>query len=100
VAFKAGAFEEAVPHQWLQDTLAARGIERVWELREYGPEYEQDVALFKPFYNGAEGYWSSGDMDWVVYASHESSVTVAGWLLQELKKVCTWEAIVWTGAVD
>jgi hypothetical protein len=100
VAFKARAFEEAVPHQRLQRILVARGIERVWELREFGPEYEQDLALFEPFYNGAEGYWSSEGMDWIVYASHEGSVTVAGWLLQELEKECPLEALVWTGAFD
>jgi hypothetical protein len=96
VAFDAAAFAEAAPPRRLQEILAARGIERVWELREYGPEYEQDVSLFEPLYNGAEGYWSSQALDWVVYASHEGSVTVAGWLLHELKKTCPWEAIVWT----
>ena len=35
-AFKARAFEKAMPYQRLQEMLAARGIERVWELREYG----------------------------------------------------------------
>jgi hypothetical protein len=101
VAFKARAFEEAMPHQRLQGILAARGIERVWELREYGPEYEEDVSLFEPFYNGAEGYWSSGDLDWLLYASHESSVTIAGWLLLSLKGIWpSWQAQVWDGAFD
>jgi hypothetical protein len=101
VAFNAGAFQEAVPPERLQDILAAYGVRCIWELREYGPEYEQDVSLCKPYYNGAEGYWSSGDMDWIIYASHESSVTIAGWLLPELKRIWTsWKAHLWTGSFE
>ncbi len=100
-AFKSEAFYEAIPHQRLQNILAARGLELVWELREYGPEYEEDVPLFEPFYNGDEGYWSSGELDWIVYASHESSITVGGWLLQSLKAVWpSWQTQVWDGVFD
>jgi hypothetical protein len=87
VAFQEHAFRAAAPPDRLQGILGAHGIERVWELREYGPEYELNLSLFEPYYNGAEGYWSSGDLDWIVYASHESSVTVGGWLLDELKAI-------------
>ena len=100
-AFNAEAFAAAVPYQRLQGMLTTQGIERVWELRESGPEYEQEVALFEPCYNGAEGYWSYEGLAWVVYASHENSVTVAGWLLQELKKEWPlWQAGTWTGSLD
>lgn len=85
VAFQDRYFEEFCSSFDLSGLLVSRGVSRVWELREYGPEYEQDVSEFDPQYNGAEGYWSSGDLDWIVYASHESSVTVGGWLLDELK---------------
>jgi len=101
VAFKTKAFDEGVSHEKLRGILRDRGIERVWELREYGPEYEEDLALFEPYYNGAEGYWSSGDLAWIIYASHESSVTVGGSLLRELKRMWpTWQAHVWTGIFD
>jgi hypothetical protein len=100
-AFKARAFEEAVPHHRLKSIRASRGIARVWELREYGPEYEEDVSLFEPFYNGAEGYWSSGELDWLLYASHESSITVAGWLLLNLKAIWpAWQTQLWDGSFD
>ena len=95
-AFQDGPFYEAVSSQLLQSILGAHGIERTWELREFGPEYEQDVALLNPYYNGAEGYWSSGELDWIVYASHENSVTVGGWLLEEIKSVWpTWNEKIW-----
>ena len=98
VAFEDRAFSEAVSPDCLRAILGRRGIARVWELREYGPEYEEDVSLFAPYYNGAEGYWSSGDLDWIVYASHEQSVTVGGWLLEEVKAVwSSWQDQIWTG---
>jgi hypothetical protein len=101
VAFKTREFDEAVAYERMREVLASRGIARVWELREYGPEYEQDLGLFEPYYNGAEGYWSSGNLDWIIYASHESSVTVGGWLLAELKRIWpSWQSHVWTGVFD
>jgi hypothetical protein len=101
VAFRTRSFDEAVSYESLRDTLEARGIERLWELREYGPEYEEELALFEPYYNGAEGYWSSGDLDWIIYASHESSVTVGGSLLGDLQRMWPpWQAHVWTGILD
>jgi hypothetical protein len=98
-AFDAAAFNEGAPADRVQGILQRRGVERVWELRECGPEYEQEVSLFNPLYNGAEGYWSSGALDWVVYASHESSVTVGGWLLGEVQTLWLgWQAHLWRGA--
>ncbi|MBW3543251.1 MAG: hypothetical protein KY476_23600 [Planctomycetes bacterium] len=98
-AFDSAAFSEGAPSRRLQGILEQRGVGRMWELREYGPEYEQEVSLFDPHYNGAEGYWSSAALDWIVYASHESSVTVGGWLLEEVKAVWpAWQAHLWPGA--
>jgi hypothetical protein len=67
----------------LRELLTRREIRRIWELREHGDdEYELELALFQPHYNGAEGYWTSSGADWLVYASHESSITLAGdWLV-------------------
>ena len=86
VAWKAQAFRAALPVAELQAILTERGIHRFWELREYGAQYECDVAWFDPFYNGAEGYWSSAGLDWIVYASHEDTLTVGGWLVGDLTK--------------
>jgi hypothetical protein len=82
----------------LRSLLAERGIERVWELREYGPQYEEDTVLFESLYTGSEGYWSAGDLDWIVYASHEGSVTVGGWVLSTLKSMHpAWKEHLWQG---
>jgi hypothetical protein len=101
IAFNANAFEGAVPYDQLRTILIKHGVQRVWELREYRPEYEQDVLLLIPRYNGAEGYWSSAELDWIIYASHEASVTIGGWLVGEIEAVWpAWKAHVWSADLD
>ena len=95
-AFQAPYFLRAVTPERLAALLAERGITRVWELREYGPEYELDASAFEPHYNGAEGFWTSSALDWIVYASHESSMTVGGWMLAEVKRAWPeWVRHIW-----
>jgi hypothetical protein len=97
--FNSGPFEDAVIVEEIRSALTVRGIERVLELREYGPEYEEDLKLFEPCYNGAEGYWSSEDLDWIIYASHEGTVAIGGWLLGDVKAMWpSWTSHLWTGA--
>lgn len=97
VAFQAPHLMEAISPPKMAQLLELRGVSRVWELREYGPEYEIDVASLETAYNGAEGYWTSDTFDWIVYASHESSVTVGGWLLEDLKATwAEWGTRLWT----
>ena len=64
---------------------------------------EADVGSFiqaKMTFSGAnfsEGYWCDGAFDWIIYASHESSITIGGWLLPEIKKVWSnWKEGLWT----
>jgi hypothetical protein len=52
----------------------------LWELRELDTDTNKEIELeqLEPLYTGAEGYWTDGTFEWLVYASHEGSVTVAG----------------------
>jgi len=87
VAFDVDAFDQHVPAPVFQAILGDHGLQSAFELREYGPEYELELALVVPSYNGAEGYWTAGEFDWLVYASHESTVTVAGdWLVRSVQQ--------------
>jgi hypothetical protein len=96
-AFQDRPFYEFVPPAILKEILTAHRIDRLWELRESGAEYEQDISLFEPYYNGAEGYWSSDELGWIIYASHESSLTIGGWLLDEIKdRWPSWRESIWT----
>lgn len=99
-AFPARYFEDAVGATNIRRLLLGRRISRVWEFREgapeYGPHYLLDLDFLDPVYNGSEGYWSSEDMDWIIYASHESSVTVGGWMLDEVKRIWpAWSDHIW-----
>jgi hypothetical protein len=93
LAFEQAGFARAITTVSLQGILRQHGVEHIWELREFGPEYELDLKSLKPTYTGGEGYWTSGDMTWLMYASHESSITVAGeWLITAVKEAWpNWE---------
>jgi len=70
----------------LRRALRAHGIERIFELRESGDGIEISVESADFTYDGDEGFWSSGDFAWLVYASHESSITFGGlWLIEAMK---------------
>ncbi|MDF9839846.1 MULTISPECIES: hypothetical protein [unclassified Paenibacillus] len=99
-AFMEDYFEEEVGFEALRAILHTHGIERVFELREFdhSPEYQLDIEGFNPVYTiNGEGYWFAADMDWVIYASHENSITIAGeWLLNEIKEIWPgWEERRW-----
>ena len=69
------AMRQSESYERLRDVLIERSIRRVFELREYGDgfEIETDIATFA--YDGAEGFWTGGDFGWLIYASHELSIT-------------------------
>jgi len=70
----------------LRQLVAAHGISRLFELREWGDGCELDTANAGFTYNGAEGFWTSNGMAWMVYASHESSITFGGlWLAEGMR---------------
>ena len=96
-AFQDAYFEREIGAEKLQEILSKHEVKKVWEIREDGKDCEMELSVFKPYYNGAEGFWCDDKFDWVIYASHESSITVGGWLLDEIKNVWSnWEDHIWT----
>jgi hypothetical protein len=88
-AFDDGKFRKRFRPPILRRMIARFGVERLYELREYGDEnYVMSVELWDPFYNFAEGYWVSKDLDWILYASHEGTMTVGGRLKTEV--IASW----------
>lgn len=75
--------------QTIRGLLSQMQTNRVFELREHDvdPDYEVDSSLMELCYTGAEGYWTSPAHAWLIYASHESSVTIAGRALVEPLKL-------------
>jgi hypothetical protein len=78
-AFQDAYLAKEVGVEKLHSIFRERGVERVWEMREDGINYELELAAFEPIYNGNEGYWCDETFDWIIYASHESSITIGGW---------------------
>ena len=67
-------------------SLARSGVERCFVLRELGPpDYELEGSAVDPHYNGSEAFFTS-DGDWLLYISHESSITLAGWLADTFRQ--------------
>lgn len=99
IAFEAEWFYFQIPLDMLHGIFKTHGITRIWEAREGGAIYEMDYELLEPYYDGEEGYWTSEDMDWLLYVSHESSLTVAGgWLVSAIKATWPhWQQHLWDG---
>jgi hypothetical protein len=77
----------------LREVLAERGADRILEFREFAErlsrDSEIDLSEFEPSYTSeGEGLWTTTpSLEWVTYASHESSLAVGGqWLVGEIKK--------------
>lgn len=86
VTLHVAAMDDPDSYSKLRKALIDRGITRVFELRESGNGYELDVEAAGFLYTGDEGFWTSGDLSWMVYASHESSITFgATWLVNQMR---------------
>jgi hypothetical protein len=80
------AMDDLKAYSHLRNALISHGINRIFELREHGSGYELDLAEAEFTYKGAEGFWTCGDLSWLVYASHESSITFGGaWLVERMR---------------
>ena len=98
LAFHAAAFHDMWSSVSGVTILREHGIEQVFELREGGAVFQLPVDDLDPVYTGDEGYWSSATFDWIIYASHESSITVSGkWFVARVKSAWPlWKMYMWT----
>jgi len=97
-AFQTEYFEQEFGYQPLRNILAARGVTVIAELSEDGGGRKISLNDFEPYYPFLETFWTTESLDWVIYASHESSITVAGeWLLPAVQAAWpNWRARIWT----
>ncbi len=99
IAFQEAWFAWEVPLEALRRMLASRRVRRVWQLPDIRVMngYELDVALLIPW--GYETYWTSEKLDWILYSSHEYSLTVGGeWLINLIKDAWPgWERHLYAG---
>jgi hypothetical protein len=79
VAFNLLDLDEKKLQMRIQEFFAENSIKRIFELREGGREtYEVDAGAYELFYSGLEGYWLTNDNDWIIYCSHEQTMTFGG----------------------
>ena len=77
--------------------MQERAVERCFLLREGPTDYELDRALMDPTYSGEESFATS-DFEWLLYSSHESSISVAGWMADFFRMQWPdWENITYEG---
>ena len=82
----------------MRDALRVLGVEWVFEIREYGPDFERHAETVAMVYTGAEGLFTSQRLDWIVFASHEGVTTVDGVIVPAIKDAWpSWQSGVWTG---
>jgi hypothetical protein len=83
----------------LRTYLAQHGVTTCWEFREFEGDSNLELTVheFEPDYSGSEGYWTAPALDWLVYASHEESITLGGsWLVDAFKRAWpNWKSDLW-----
>lgn len=104
IAFRTTPFVTGLGSEPLRKALAGRGVRTIYllfETRENSPEYEMDVSMFdlgdnvhgnRPERPGwwFETFWTSRELDWLIYFSHEDTIAVGGkWLIDTIK--ATWQ---------
>jgi hypothetical protein len=76
----------------IEDTLIERlrrffaeyEIARVIEIREYGASYEREAEAAVVTYTGSEGFWTGPENQWIIYCSHEGTITFGGTMVAEI----------------
>jgi hypothetical protein len=97
IAFHAELWEQRRGTEILLKALEERGIDKCFELLEGPSDYEIDRTLIDPTYRGDEIFITS-DFGWLVYSSHESSISVAGWLANAFRSLWPdWSRITYQG---
>lgn len=88
-AFDATAFHRQFSQKTSRPFFAVRAISRLFELREYGDSnYVLSTDAREPHYDRVEGFWFTESLDWIMYASHERSITTGCTLTASVGRDC------------
>lgn len=96
IAFNADEFELKFGFQKLREIINNIQIFEIQEWRDLGRLIKPK--FFEPKYDGdGEGFWFPKDMEWIIYCSHENSISFGGeQLIQSIKKNWKeWEQHIW-----
>jgi hypothetical protein len=105
VAFESADFHREFGTQRLRSVLRGLGAGRVLEVPEFNeyPAFEQDLDASDFCYTATEAYWFDARLEWIVYASHEESVTLGGVrLIEPVQRLWpAWQRHLWqSGSVS
>lgn len=76
-------------YQDLINILTSNGIKRVYEIGEGELHYELDINDAIDNFERSEKFWTNTELDFLIYSSHEDTITFGGkWLVDEVKKIC------------
>lgn len=80
LAFDLETIDEPALQRRIKEFFNEYKVRRIWELREFGREnYCVDAGFQDLFYRvHGEGYWTSEKNDWIIYCSHEGTITLGG----------------------
>jgi hypothetical protein len=78
IALELSGIDQVALQERMRRFLAENGVHRVIELREHGTSYEVQSDSVEMLYNLAEGFWTSALSEWIVYCSHEGTITFGG----------------------
>jgi hypothetical protein len=94
-AFQDKYFEEEFGSEKTRQILHNLGVRKIWEVREREIDHEIELSVVEFGYD-QEAFWFDETFDWLIYASHESSITFAGSILPEIKKNWpNWQKRLW-----
>jgi len=83
VALELVGIEDTLPER-LRRFFADNAIARLIELREYDASYELQADVAMVAYTGPEGFWTSPGSQWIIYCSHEGTITFGGTIAAEI----------------
>jgi len=83
----------------VRQVLQRRGVQDCLEFPEFSDQrtYQLAVTELDLNYQDSERFWTDDPYDWIVYSSHESSLTLGGtWLIADLKSMWPdWGSHLW-----
>jgi hypothetical protein len=93
IAFDSKYFEDSKKLEFVKRLLRNHRVKNIYEFREDGT-YNQVIDFFDyefwhsdPYFWNNECFWFDDNMDWIMYISHEETITFGGkWLIENLKK--------------
>jgi hypothetical protein len=98
--FQRRAFREELTAPRVAQILLAHGLRRIDQIQvegQFAGEWTLDPRNCS--FQGHETVWTSGKVDWLIFASHEPVIVVGGgWLLKEIQAVWpNWKERISTG---